>query len=273
MKTLRELQTDFLGALYAAKNQPPADIRREPHDISRRFEVYRQSLRSNFLNALKADFPVVARLVGEDFFRFACAKYIAGRPSHSADLNLVGHGFAAFLSRFPSASALPYLPDVARFEWLWQNAFLAEDTENTLYAQLETLDPAQYGDLRFVFHPSHRIFDSPYPVLSIWQANQPHIAEPPTVSIDEGATRVELYRPATTVEIRPLTQSEYRFVESLRHGRTLDEAGAECLARDPEFAVDAALHDLLSRGTVVRLVDGGENAGLHRSTDDQEVYS
>ncbi len=86
-----------------------------------------------------------------------------------------------------------YLADVARLEWLIQEALLAADHAPLDLAKLAALDPGAYDELRFELHPTLRLFSSPYPALRIWEANA-HAAEPEPIDLGSGAVRMAVMR-------------------------------------------------------------------------------
>ena len=76
-----------------------------------RFDIYRSSVLSNFRNALRAVYPVVARLTGEPFFDQAADRYARETRSLSGDLHLYGDLFPDFLTTYAPAEELVYLAD------------------------------------------------------------------------------------------------------------------------------------------------------------------
>ena len=87
MPSLRELQTAFAAGVFGVV---AGDV--EDHIISRRFsgarhlQIYRNNTFTSLTGALQAVYPVVTRLVGEEFFRYAAHEYISRFPSTSNDI-------------------------------------------------------------------------------------------------------------------------------------------------------------------------------------------
>ena len=63
-----------------------------------RFGVYRNNVYASLIDVLAGRFPVVARLVGEEFFRAMARAYVEQEPPRSAVLLRYGAGFAAFVA-------------------------------------------------------------------------------------------------------------------------------------------------------------------------------
>ena len=82
-------------------------------------------------------------------------------------------GFSPALSL---RAQLAYLPDVARLEWAWHRAFHAADRAPLALERLAAVPPERYGQVRFRLHPSAQFIASDYPLLRIWEVNQPAYA-------------------------------------------------------------------------------------------------
>src|SRR5690606_35680993 len=104
--------------------------------------------------------------------------------------------------RFEPVLRLPYLPDVARLERTWLDAFHAADTEALQPTILGAVPPEKLGEVIFIPHPATRIAKSRYAAVSIFSANRekrPLDGIRPLEPEDGLITR-----PADTVEIRQL---------------------------------------------------------------------
>lgn len=244
---LAGLQADFANAVLggdASKALP--HLAEDPAVAGARLAIYRRSIEASRRRALRSAFPVVVRLVGDDFFAEAVLRYGEAAPPESADLNRYGASLAAFLGAYPHASALPWLPDVARLEWAWHESLLAEDADGIDYAALARVPTEDEGRLRFLFHPGVRLVRSPWPVLSIWEANQPGRDGRPDRG--EGADDVLVWREEQCVRVALLSQPEAAFTEGIASGLTLQETAAILGEWDPaaimrRYAEHGMLHD------------------------------
>ncbi len=84
--------------------------------------IYRNHLVTTLSAALESTFPVVCRLVDKRFFAYAAHEYLRQHPPQSRCLAEYGAELADFLSGFEPCKDLPYLADVARFEWALNTA-------------------------------------------------------------------------------------------------------------------------------------------------------
>ena len=114
MQTHLDVQDEFADALLSAATPVPssskgAAIRR----ADRRFAVYRNNVAVSLVEALGARFPVVKRLVGDEFFSAMAHTFVLREPPLSPLLIYYGETFPAFIGAFDAAKPLPYLADVA----------------------------------------------------------------------------------------------------------------------------------------------------------------
>ena len=128
---LSNFQDTFAAALFERGAHPHtgddawmATLQAQPG-----FAVYRNTVMKGCIDALEANFPTVARLVGIEWFRATAALYVASDPPTDAALQRYGGGFAAFLQHFAPAAGLVYLPGVATLDILWRQAHGAADTK------------------------------------------------------------------------------------------------------------------------------------------------
>jgi len=85
-------------------------------------------------SALVANYPAVARLVGDVWFRAATAAFVRQGPPQHPMLVDYGAAFPDFLRTFEPAAELPYLPDVALLDRYWTEAYIAADTIRRVFS-------------------------------------------------------------------------------------------------------------------------------------------
>ena len=211
----------------------------------RRFAVYRNNVIAGLIDALKAAYPVIHRLVGEDFFRAMAAFYASREPPDSPILLTYGAGFPDFLAAFPPVAHLPYLPDVARIERAWVEAYHAAEAPCLDSAELAAIAPENFGQTRLRLHPSLRVITSRFPALTIWQRNLPGATLSP-VDLDAGGQAVMLLRPDAEVMVFSLPEGGAAFLLSLQDGLTVGEAALSGFASTPRFDLQENLTGLLT---------------------------
>ena len=284
MPTLRDLQQHMIAAVLedGADAHDPAMTADTAPDIAaaaaallrgdsetalRRAAVYANNARSGFLDSLRSSFPAVRRLVGDDYFAQCVFEYRRVHPSRSGDLQHTGRDFADHLAGRCAGDALSWLPDVARFEWLYQETLTAADHAPFDLQRLAAIDLAAAERLRFALHPSARLFTSPYPVAEIWEANVASADEPPVIDLRQGADRLLLARSRQRVAIHRLSAGEYVFLGALARGEAFGAAAAGA-ADDEAFDAGAALRRFVPAEVIVDFALPGPPGDGHGMPDD-----
>jgi len=250
MTALHELQCGFVAAVFGEDDAPFAGkVRDGRFPGARLVQIYRNNTFASLTAALIAVYPVVVRLVGEQFFRYAADRYIHAHPSTSGNLHDFGGRFAAFLATFAPATTLPYLPDVARLEWAYHRVFHAAGHAPLPHDQLAAVPPAQHGHLVFGLHPATRLLESDYPLLRIWQANQPGAAHE-QIDLNEGGVRLLVFRRDLDIEFKRLSNGEFLLLRAFSFDRRFDEACAMALEAEPQLDLAGILRQHVSLGSV-----------------------
>ncbi|MFM9835841.1 MAG: DUF2063 domain-containing protein [Methylophilaceae bacterium] len=254
MMSLLEIQSQFAADLISAEAKGDYGyIRHDGIDEASRLEIYRHNVFHNYREALRATYPVVARLVGEQFFKFAADQYIRAYPSKSGDLNSYGADFVQFLETFSQAQSLPYLADVARLEWLVEEVFHAAEHAPLDIATFTRVAPDQYGDLKFQLHPACRLIKSKFPLAKIWQVNQPDWNDVVGVDLDisAGGEALLVYREQFMVAMRQLSLGEYTMLSTLAEDICFAGAYESAVNVQADFDVAEFLRTQLANATLV----------------------
>lgn len=205
--------------------------------------IYRRAVTANLVGALRGAHPVVVRLVGDAFFHEAASRFARTQPPESGDLNRFGAGLAAFLESHEPAASMPWLADVARLEWACHEASMAAEAEPLDLDALARVPVSSQDRLRFAIHPSVRVVSSAWPILAIWEANQPPLDGTP--ARDEGADIVLVWRESGIVRAALLTDREAECLDALAAGATLGEAAGRAGRDLPGFLERLARHGML----------------------------
>lgn len=247
MMSLRDVQTRFMEAVFG-----DADSGIAPHlTATGRMDVYRNNIYAALTKALKSIYPVICRLVGEDFFNYAVRHYIDRYPSASGDLNEYGAHFSEFLQTFQPAAGLVYLPDTARLEWYCHCAYLATDDTPLDRRKLAAVQPQRYGALRFRMSSSASLLHSPWPVADIWRVNQDGYAGDQAVNLDRGGVSLLIQRNDQTVALHPLTGAEQSFLWAIQEGLALEAVIDRVALSDPFADISALVQKFVSQQTLV----------------------
>ncbi|HAZ60724.1 MAG TPA: DUF2063 domain-containing protein [Gammaproteobacteria bacterium] len=230
-------------APHAAEPTALAALTRQPG-----FAIYRNTVLKGCIDALQCNYPTVAELVGEEWFRAAAAIHARAAPPIEPTLAHYGDGFEAFLAGFEPAASAPYLADIARLDRLWTEAHVARDEPTVMAADIAGLKPELLARTILRPHASARwAWFAQHPSFSIWRRSRD------AACIDfsglhwraEGALIV---RPALQVRWLALDAASHAFLESCAAGNPLAVAGAAGLAADASADLSTLFARLLEIG-------------------------
>lgn len=246
MNALPELQKDFSAAVFGGDARADDALARHCAGPAARVRegiaAYRRSVLSNLAGAVRATYPVVTALVGEEFMTAASHRYAREIPSRQGDLNAYGEDFDRFLAPLAEEAGLPYLPDVARLEWLVQAVYTAPDAPPGDLSRLAATAPGDWEGLRFRLDPAHALFVSPWPVARLWEVHQPDYAGDFTVA--PGAQAVLVQRREAGIAVEALADAEHAWLHALADGARLAEAVEAAMEASVATADDGHGFDL-----------------------------
>jgi hypothetical protein len=254
MQTHLDVQDEFADALLSAATPVPSSLKgASVRRADRRFAVYRNNVAVSLIEALGARFPVVKRLVGDEFFSAMAHAFVLREPPLSPLLIHYGETFPPFIEAFDAAEPLPYLADVARLEYARGRAYHAADAEPLQRAAFASLPAGRIGSARVTLHPSVSIVASRFPVLSIWEVNQDRAVGPVP---HWGPQAALVARPFLEVETRRLLPGSDVFLLALQAGSTIAEAVERATATTSEFDPSDGLAVLVGAHLAIALDDG-----------------
>ena len=218
-------------------------------DPAARVGIYRNHAFATLGDTLRGTFPVVCRLADKRFFAYAAHEYLREHPPHSRCLVEYGADFADFLARFAPCEQLPYLADVARFEWALNIAATVPEETPLQAERLAAIPPAEAAYVALRLQPSLSYFASPWPVDAIWEANQRD--EVPAIDLASGGTSLQIRRAGERVGWRRLDPGNFAFRTALADGLVLAAAISAATLQDPAFELTASLRQVFAEGLAV----------------------
>lgn len=247
---LARFQDDFARALLTE----PAEARGCVAALAAQpaFAVYRNTVMKGCVDALEANFPAVARLVGGEWFRAAAAVYARAELPAEPSLLAYGGSFPAFLARFEPAAEMPYLAQVARLDRLWTESHAAADDEVLDRSAFARLAPESLAEAVLAPHPAARwAWFEATPAFTIWSRNRGEgTADGEFDWRGEGAL---LTRPVGAVRWLAVDAATCRFLDACARGATLSLALESALEADANANLVRLVNALLDAGALARI--------------------
>lgn len=244
-------QTEFRAALLDPERPAPAGLTDpQGRPAGRRFDVYRNNVTVSLTEALRQAFPVIRKLVGEEFFTAMAREHLRAHPPTSPLMMHYGRDMPVFLENFPPVQHLGYLPDIARLELALRESYHAADAATVPGEALQSLSPDALLASRLALAPSLRLIRSRWPVHAIWSANMRGTDAPKAVTAED----VLIARPDYDPGPHRLPDGAAPFIAALMTGATV----AEALDAGAEFDLTATLGLLLSTRAITAIKPGDQ---------------
>ena len=159
MPSLRDQQGMLQAAILADEENAPILSRQH----SPRLAIYRHAYRARLAGALALNYPVLARVLGDEAFQRLAGEYAHAWPSRHFSIRWHGVELHRFL-------ADPALADLARMEWALGAAFDATDAAPLDAGFLAQFPVAEWPGLRLALHPSVSVLPMRWAIEAQWQA-------------------------------------------------------------------------------------------------------
>lgn len=244
MPDLATFQLAFAAAMHGTRTR--GTLEGQPG-----FAVYRNTTPVALIETLRANYPVVAKLLGDALFGETAFEFVSAHPATEPVLLGYGASFASFLSAQAWIEDLPYLPDVATIERLRTEAHSAADLPVLELADLAALATEQWQGLRLRPHPATRLAWLKTPALTIWRAHH-ETPDFETLAPEWRAEGVLVTRPEGVLQVREIDAPTHRMFFGLRLGETAGEAAAATASTYPEADIASAFATLVNAGALAR---------------------
>jgi hypothetical protein len=227
-QALKQLQTDFSGAIFSEQRDAIADavLAQGELSASERVGIYRNSVHGILWQYLASLYPVCNQLVGEKFFEGFCDLFIDQHPPATPFLADYGTGFAAFIQQHPAFAKMRWIHQVAALEWARHQAWHAVNQPATDFAALATLTEAQQPAVKFRLPESMQLLHSPYAIHHVWLAHQPE-DHPEKIALEdiqlEQENYVMVWRKQRELHQLAVSQQQWAFLTALQQQQTLAE--------------------------------------------------
>jgi hypothetical protein len=228
----------------------PAEITGRP---AKRYGVYRNNVTVSLIRAMEANFPVVRRLLGEQYFAGLAREFVQKHPPRSPLIFHYGSDFSTYLDEQEDLQSFPYLGDIARLEQQMRVSYHAADAPHLLATHLQQFAGDMLMDAVFVPHPAMAIIASNFAIHSIYDANQAD--QRGDVENLSEAQAVLVTRPAFDVELHRLSRAQVILIQSLGNKQTFGLSADAALAAEDNFDLSGAISLLLTSGAFLA-IDG-----------------
>lgn len=235
---------EFAAALRQLEAPVPAFVKGPP-PVEKRFAVYRNNVYSSLIEAMRAGFPIVEKLVGEEFFWELAHAYVSAHRPKVPMIVFYGEDFGDFIDGFEAVAELPYLGAIARLEYARRKALHAADQPYLDPHHVTSLSQPDLLAQRLHMHPSVSVLRSAFPQFDIWY----HNAVDPAGKIAAEGQNVLVSRHHDTVNVLLLPLGAASLMQHLMAGETIADAAEQVMAQNPQVDLSQSLQIALQAAT------------------------
>ena len=207
MTALRDLEHHFLGHVLGKEVFPRIWCGQGIVDSDVGLAIYANAYHSRLREALESDHPILSRYLGDSLWEAFCTGYIEAHPSRVRSLRNFGAKGPNWLRENEPFSNYPAIAELAAFERLLLDAFDAADAPRLSWADIQSLDAADWPELQIGFHPSVRLLKTSSNAIQIWRALKDELDPPaagpsasPAHLLWRDDERISRFRPVDSIE-------------------------------------------------------------------------
>jgi hypothetical protein len=197
-----------------------------------RLAIYQGMYPLRMEEALRADYPGLAHLVGDEAFAALARAYVAAWPSRSYTLNRLGDHLPEFLRSGGGGLRRPdLLADLATLERAVSEVFDADETPPLTEAEIAAVAPEAWAEAVLEPIAALRLLELRYPVGLWLDAIRAEGDEHRHPKLSRRDSRLVVYRRNYAVYREELEKPAHALLADLLSGRSLGEALEAALGR------------------------------------------
>lgn len=158
---LQEADAELARSLSESLLQPGAEGLR----------AYRDAYRARLVAALRDNYTVLQRLMGDEDFDDLALRFLQARPSQQPSIRWFGEGLAEFMAGplYEAALVHPALIDCARMDWALRVAFDGPHAPLFAAERLRELAPEQWASLTLTLQPTVQLLTMNWAIEPGWR--------------------------------------------------------------------------------------------------------
>jgi hypothetical protein len=169
LKSLKDIQKHFQNYLIKHNAKIIKEIESTAKmPAKRRLDIYRDAYYLRLLEILEEEYPVLRILIGDKDFQFLARAYIDATPSHFRSIQYFARKLPIFIKTYPDLQQQTALAEMAMWECLLAESFEASDDAMITVNEMATIPLEKWPTMRIIFHPSLRICELNWDVVSLW---------------------------------------------------------------------------------------------------------
>lgn len=177
--------------------------------------------------ALGETFQATWWVLGDELFFECCRHYIQRHHSHYYNLSDYGETFPTFLKRRQKLRSIPYLEELASFEWSFKNIFHAPSRS---CPPKDFTDLEKASDFTISFCQAFAQRQHNYPVFNLWKHSKvTDLTSQKTNRIDLSKDEwLVMYKVDNRVMVKELDPYQWQLLNLLAQGHSFQKSLEQC---------------------------------------------
>ncbi|GEM_PF-3137414 len=183
-------------------------------------DIYKRGYNARLVESLGDTYSATWWVLGDEDFLELASGFVREIPSINYDLSDYGEEFFDFLKDRPVIAEIPFVYDLARFEWNFKSLFHSQDSpvEENIFGFI-----GANPDAKIRLLPSIILWQSNFAIYKIWKQREGDITSLNEIDLDIGES-ILCRKLAGKVHMSYLEESELRMLNQFLIPRSIEEA-------------------------------------------------
>lgn len=185
-------------------------------------DIYRRGYSARLVESLGDTYSATWWVLGDDEFLKLANEFVGNIPSRSFDLSDYGEEFSSYLKSSPVIAEIPFVSDLALFEWNFKTLFHSKDAPVTknIFSLI-----GSNPNLKVHLLPSTTLWQSEFAIYEIWKRREGDVASLNEIDLDMSES-ILCRKLDGKVHMSYLEKSEFRMLKQFEAPRSIEEAVA-----------------------------------------------
>lgn len=199
--------------------------------VAQQFAIYSEGYRIRLTQAIRSDYPILLKLLGDSAFDTLAGVYIKQNSPTSYNLDFYPHKFARFVGENMEEV---FASELAILEGAIAEVFMCPDSEPFSLDKFSKIVPENFGDMVFNLRTACRLLQFSYPV-SEWLSDA-RVQEILPEILPKNRSFLLVVRHNNEVQRHSLSEQEFVLLTNLVNGKNVAEALEKTLDEQPSYA-------------------------------------
>ncbi|OQW47594.1 MAG: hypothetical protein A4S09_14875 [Proteobacteria bacterium SG_bin7] len=198
-------------------------------------DIYRRGYKARLVESLGDTYSATWWVLGDEDFLKLADEFVESVPSRSFDLSDYGKEFSDFLKDSPVISEIPFLSELAQFEWNFKTLFHTKDIPNVenIFRYVES-DP----NVKIYLLPSAILWKSDFAIYEIWKRREENVTSLNEIDLGKSES-ILCFKINGKVNMTSLEESDLRMLQQFETPRSIEDAVASYQSRFGEVTPES----------------------------------